>query len=91
MEKLALENKVKGIIEREYSRYKESENLLKTSLMINRELGNKLNEAETSIELGRLFILLDEKTKSKEMFRNALAYYKSQASDEKISEILKLL
>jgi tetratricopeptide (TPR) repeat protein len=67
--------KVKGIIERESSRYNESENLLKTSLMINRELGNKLNEAETSVKLGRWFILLNEKKKSKEMFRNALAYY----------------
>jgi len=83
--------KVKGIIERESNRYKESENLLKTSLMINKELGNKFNEAETSIELGRLFILLNEKNKSKEMFRNALAYYKSQGSDEKVSEILELL
>jgi tetratricopeptide (TPR) repeat protein len=79
--------KVKGIIARESGRYKESENLLKTSLMINIELGNKLNEAETSVELGRLFLLLDEKRKSTEMFRNSMAYYRSQGSEEKIKEI----
>jgi tetratricopeptide (TPR) repeat protein len=79
--------KVKGIIEREYGRYKESENLLKTSLMMNIELGNKLNEAESSIELGKLFILLNEKRKSTEMFRNAITYYKSQSSEDKIREI----
>jgi tetratricopeptide (TPR) repeat protein len=83
--------KVKGIIERENGRYKESENLLKTSLMMNIELGNKLNKAESSIELGKLFILLNEKRKSTEMFRNAITYYRSQGSEEKIREINSFL
>jgi tetratricopeptide (TPR) repeat protein len=83
--------KVKGIIERENGRYREAENLLKTSLMMNIELGNKLNEAETSLELGILFNLNSEKRKSTEMLRNALTYYKSQGYDEKVKEILGYL
>lgn len=83
--------KVKGIIEREYGRYKESEMLLKTSLMMNIQLGNKLNEAETSVELGKLFKLLNENKKSAEMFRNAISYYKDQGGEEKLREIISYL
>ena len=83
--------KVKGIIERESSRYKESEILLKTSLMMNIELGNKLNEAETSVELVRLYSKLKNKKQSAECFRKAIAYYKEQGSKKKIMEIKPLL
>jgi tetratricopeptide (TPR) repeat protein len=83
--------KVKGMIEKENCRYEESENLFKTSLMMNIELGNKLNEAETSLELGKLFNLTKEKRKSSEMFRNAITYYRNQGSEDKIREINSLL
>jgi tetratricopeptide (TPR) repeat protein len=83
--------KVKGIIERELGEYKKSENLLKTSLMMNIELGNKLNEAETSVELGRLYDKLKDKKKSTEWFMKAIAYYKGQGSKKKIQEIKSLL
>ena len=83
--------KVKGIIERELGEYKKSENLLKTSLMMNIELGNKLNEAETSVELGRLYYKLKDKKKSAEWFTKAIAYYRGQGSKKKIMEIEPLL
>jgi tetratricopeptide (TPR) repeat protein len=83
--------KVKGIIERELGEFKKSENLLKTSLMMNIELGNKLNEAETSVELGRLYEKLKDKKKSSECFMNAFAYYRGQGSKKKIREIEQLL
>ena len=72
--------KVKGIIERELGEFKKSENFLKTSLMMNIELGNKLNEAETSVELGRLYEKLKDKKKSSECFMNAIFYYRGQGS-----------
>jgi len=83
--------KVKGIIERELGEFKKSENLLKTSLMMNIELGNKLNEAETSVELGRLYDKVKDKEKSTEWFMKAIAYYRGQGSKEKIREIEQLI
>ena len=83
--------KVKGIIERELGEFKKSENFLKTSLMMNIELGNKLNEAETSVELGRLYEKLKDKKKSSECFMNAIFYYRGQGSKKKIREIEQLL
>jgi tetratricopeptide (TPR) repeat protein len=83
--------KVKGIIERELGEYEKSENLLKTSLMMNIELGNKLNEAETSVELGRLCYKLKDKQKSSEWFTKAIAYYRAQGSKKKVMEIEPLL
>lgn len=83
--------KVKGIIERELGEFKKSENLLKTSLMMNIELGNKLNEAETSVELGRLYDKVKDRKKSTEWFMKAIAYYRGQGSKENIRQIEQLL
>src|ERR1035437_1372180 len=83
--------KVKGIIERELGEHEKSENLLKTSLMMNIELGNKLNEAETSVELGRLYYKLKDKKKSLDWFTKAITYYRGQGSKKKIMEIEPLL
>ena len=83
--------KVKGIIEGELGEFKKSENLLKTSLMMNIELGNKLNEAETCVELGRLYDKVKDRKKSTEWFMKAIAYYRGQGSKEKIREIEQLI
>jgi tetratricopeptide (TPR) repeat protein len=83
--------KVKGIIERELGEIEKSEILLKTSLMMNIELGNKLNEAETSVELGRLYYKLKDKQKGSECLRKAIAYYRVQGSKKKIRELEPLL
>jgi tetratricopeptide (TPR) repeat protein len=83
--------KVKGIIERELGEIEKSEILLKTSLMMNIELGNKLNEAETSVELGRLYYKLKDKQKGSECLRKAIAYYRMQGSKKKIRELEPLL
>jgi len=79
--------KVEGIIERELGEYKKSDSLLKTSLMMNIELGNKLNEAETSVELGRLYNKLNDEKRSAEYFKRAIAYYKGQGSKKIVKEI----
>ena len=55
--------------------------------MMNLELGNKLNAAETSIELGILYNNLNETNKSSEYFKKAKAYYKKQGSLKKVREI----
>jgi adenylate cyclase len=83
--------KVKGIITRELGEFERSEILLKTSLMMNLKLGNKLNEAETSFELGRLYCKLNDKKKSVKWFTKAFTYYKGQGTKKKIMEIEPLL
>lgn len=67
--------KVRGIIEKKKKDYDLAENFLQTSLRINSELGNKLNYAETSVELGKLYAELNQKSNSKKAFERALKYY----------------
>jgi len=85
--------KVRGIIERKRKNYDSSENYLHTSLRINSELGNRLNHAETSVELGKLYMELRKNQKGREAFLNALKYY-TRINDaeeiEKIKSILKI-
>jgi tetratricopeptide (TPR) repeat protein len=69
--------KIKGIIQRNKLNYETSENYLLTSLRINKELGNKLNFAETNFELGQLHKEIGNKNESLEYFNNALKYFKS--------------
>lgn len=79
--------KIKGIIQRDKKNYAEAENFLKTSLRINKEHGNKLNEAETLYELGILYRNIGSTTKSKSMFNEALSYFRSLKASEKLKEI----
>ncbi len=83
--------KVRGIIERKKKNYDLSENFLLTSLRINSELGNKLNYAETSVELGKLYKKLKQKSKAKKAFDNALKYYKRINAEIEIKKIKSII
>ena len=83
--------KVRGIIERKQKNYDLSENYLQTSLRINSELGNKLNHAETSVELGKLYIELKQKAKARKTFDNALKYYNRISAAIEIKKINSIL
>ena len=62
-----------------------------TSLRLNDELGNQLNGAESSYELGILYNLMDDEEKSRRYFSDALEYYKKIKAEEEINEIEDLL
>ena len=79
--------KIKGVIQREQNNFAESENFLKTSLRINKEYGNKFNEAETYIELGSLYKKIGNPEKSNLMFTKALKYFRSLKSEVKVKAI----
>lgn len=79
--------KIKGIIEKNLKNYKLSENYLLTSLRINQELSNKLNQAESSYELGALYSEMGYKEKAKEFFSEAANYFKSINSQSMISKL----
>jgi tetratricopeptide (TPR) repeat protein len=68
--------KVKGIIQRHLSNYETCENYLLTSLRINKELGNKLNQAETSFELALLYKETNRIDESKSCFNHAMRYFR---------------
>lgn len=83
--------KIKGIIERKVKNYKGSENYLLSSLRINEELENILNQAETSYELGVLYFETGKKDEAHMHLKFALEYYKKQKASSMISKIQLLL
>ena len=83
--------KIKGIIQRNKNKLVAAENYLLTSLRLNNETGNKLNQAETSYELGILYNIADDNEKSNKYFADALEYYKKIEAEEEIREIEKLI
>ena len=64
---------------------------LMTSLRINKELKNELNEAETAYELGLLYKDQKNEKDSTKFFKQALAYYKNIQAKDEIAEIENLL
>ncbi len=79
--------KIKGIIQSEKKNYAEAEYCFNTSLRINKEYSNKLNEAETFYELGILYKNIGNTIRSKSMFTEALNYFKSLKTEGKIKVI----
>ena len=82
--------KVKGIIFREKKKYDKAEFFFNTSLRLNIEMGNKLNEAETNVEMGILFKKTGKTKESNKKLNQALEYYKSINAKTKISEVAEL-
>ncbi|MDR3627466.1 MAG: tetratricopeptide repeat protein [Ignavibacteriaceae bacterium] len=83
--------KIKGIIERKLKHYKISENYFLTSLRLNTELENILNQAETLFELGELYIEIDKKEEAKRCLKTALKNYKKIGADIHIKEVKERL
>lgn len=83
--------KVKGIIQRNLKNFEKSENYLRTSIRINKELGNRLNEAETSYELGMLYKDLGNIQDSKSNFTDALKYYRQLNALPRMNEVKDMM
>jgi tetratricopeptide (TPR) repeat protein len=79
--------KIKGIIERSLNNYKLSESFLLTSLRINQELSNGLNKAETLYELGKLYVVMNQKNKAREVFKSSLEYFRNINSSGMIRKL----
>ena len=62
-----------------------------SSLRINQELENTLNEAETYYELGILYLETDEKEDAEIYLNASLKYYKKNGVTEMIRRIEALL
>jgi len=83
--------KIKGIIEKNKKNYTLSENYFNTSLRINNELENILNQAETLFEMGLLYKQMRDFKQSKICFNKAIKKYKFLKIDKKIQEITEVL
>ncbi len=83
--------KIQGIIQRELRNYDNSATYLLTSLRLNKELNNKLNQAETELEVGKLLMETGNKEESREHYRRAINYFKTIGDMEEVERIKSLL
>lgn len=84
--------KIKGIIDRKQKKYISAENYFKTSIRINQELENIMNEAETCYELSLLYIETGKNTEARDQLSTALGNYKkinNPVMMEKINSLLQ--
>lgn len=79
--------KLKGIIQRHFKKYSLAEHYLYTSIRINKELKNELNDAESEYELGILYSEKGDLKESKKHFLAALKYFKKIKAQKEIKEI----
>ncbi|GAB4139798.1 MAG: hypothetical protein Fur0015_10440 [Ignavibacteriales bacterium] len=79
--------KLNGVALKELQRYDAAEDMLLTSLRINTELGNQLNFAETSQELGYLYKLMGKHDLAINHFTNAMKYFTKIEAKKEIKEL----
>ncbi|HSD63577.1 MAG TPA: tetratricopeptide repeat protein [Ignavibacteriaceae bacterium] len=83
--------KVEGMLKRIQKKYLQAESYLKTSLRINREYRNKLNEAETNLELGILYKQWKKPDQAWKCFEDSLHYFKKIKAVKEIENIEQYL
>ena len=82
--------KMSGIIAQNLDKFDLAEDMLLTSLRINQELNNKLNTAETSIELALLYRKLKQYSIALSYAKDALNYFQKIESED-IAKDLNIL
>jgi tetratricopeptide (TPR) repeat protein len=83
--------KIKGIIDRKLKKYDTAENYFRTSIRINQELENILNEAETCYEFSLLYIETGNKVAAREVLYTALGNFKKINAIVMIEKVNNLL
>lgn len=79
--------KVEGMLKRIQQKYIQGESFLKTSLRINKEYKNKLNEAETNLELGILYKQWKKPELARKCLEDSLMYFKKIKAVHEIENI----
>lgn len=83
--------KVEGILQRIQKNFTHAESYLNTSLRINKEYKNRLNEAETNLELGILYLEWEKPDKARKCLEDSLAYFKKIKAVHEIENIEQYL
>ena len=83
--------RIMGIVEKKLNRYDTAEGYFQTSIRLNNELDNKLNSAETSLELGLLFLETGQESEKNHWLQKSLQYYSGVGAVDKVKMIGKFL
>jgi tetratricopeptide (TPR) repeat protein len=83
--------KVQGLIEKKKRNINIAESLFQTSIRINNELKNELNETEAREELGKMLFDNNKKKEAGIELGNALKYYRKISFKSKVSELSSLI
>ena len=83
--------KVEGILQRIQKNFTHAESYLNTSLRINKEYKNRLNEAETNLELGILYLEWEKPDNARKCLEDSLAYFKKIKAVHEIENIEQYL
>jgi tetratricopeptide (TPR) repeat protein len=83
--------KVEGMLKRIQKKFIQGESYLKTSLRINKEYQNKLNEAETNLELGILYKQWNKPEPARKCLEESLSYFRKIKAVHEIENIEQYL
>jgi tetratricopeptide (TPR) repeat protein len=78
--------KVKGMIQNDMENFQLSEELFENSIRINSDMESKLNEAESTAEMGKLLEKTERKEESKTYFEAAVNYYNGLKRENLVAE-----
>ena len=81
--------KIKGMIQNEMDNFQLSEEFFENSLRLNKELESKLNEAESSAELGKLLQKNDREEEAKPYLDSAVSYYEEIKVDDIAADLVE--
>jgi len=81
--------KIKGMIQNEMDNFELSEEFFENSLRLNKDLENKLNAAESAIELGNLLQKNKREEEAKPHLDSAVSYYKKIKDEDTIDNLLE--
>ena len=77
------------MIQTEMDDFQLSEEFFENSLRLNKELENKLNEAESSVELGKLLKKNNREEDAKPHIDSAVSYYKEIKADDIVADLVE--
>ncbi|GBD90465.1 tetratricopeptide repeat protein [bacterium BMS3Abin04] len=83
--------RVKALIQENIGDLEFSEELFENSLRLNKDKKNKINEAEASEELARLYEKAENPKEAKEHMKKAIRYYKKIKAEKKVENIQEYL
>ncbi|MBU1097192.1 MAG: tetratricopeptide repeat protein [Bacteroidetes bacterium] len=83
--------KIKSLIEKNEGKLNDAEAHLLASIRINQEFKNEMNLAESSVQLGVLYLSMHKKTESRENLLSALRYYTKNNALKEAEDILRIL
>lgn len=80
--------KIKGMIQSNLENFELSAEMLENSLRLNEDFENKMNTAESSLELSEVYFKLERRDEAEEMKKSAVGYYTLIKAKNYIEELI---